>query len=240
MVGKEKLPGKRTGRDLKRQVLEYLGSEDMEAALETLRQFPPRKVINPLFSLLLHTDPKIKWAAVTAFGAVVSTLADQNMESARVIMRRLMWQLNDESGGIGWGCPEAMGEIMACHEKLAQEYAAVLISYIRQDGNFLEYELLQPGALWGIGRLAQVSPGLARDAGPHLLPFLKSPNAALRGLAAWVLGLIGAKEAVSEIEPLVDDAKALEIYLQRQLRVCRVKDLAEAALARIRGVSMKG
>jgi hypothetical protein len=81
MVGKERLPGKRTGRDLKRQVLEHLGSEDMEAALETLRQFPPRKVINPLFSLLLHTDPKIKWAAVTAFGVVVSTLADQNMES---------------------------------------------------------------------------------------------------------------------------------------------------------------
>jgi len=206
----------------------------MKAASEALRQFPPRKVINPLFSLLLHTDPKIKWAAVTGFGAVVSNLADQNMESARVIMRRLMWQLNDESGGIGWGCPEAMGEIMACHEKLAQEYAVVLVSYIRQDGNFLEYEPLQPGALWGIGRLAQVRPELAGDAGSHLLHFLNSPNAALRGLAVWILGLIGAKEAVAEIEPLVDDAESVEIYLHRQFKRCRVKDLAEEALTRIR------
>lgn len=233
MVGKKSLPGKCTGRSLKKQVLAYLGSEDMKAALEVLRQFPPRKVINPLFSLLLHTDPKIKWAAVTGFGAVVSNLADQNMESARVIMRRLMWQLNDESGGIGWGCPEAMGEIMACHEKLAQEYAVVLVSYIRQDGNFLEYEPLQPGVLWGIGRLAQVRPELAGNAAPHLLFFLKSQNVTLRGLAVWVLGLIGAEKAVSEIEPLLDDPKILEIYLYGHLKRCRVKDLAEEALTRI-------
>lgn len=25
------------------------------------------------------------------------------MDSARIVMRRLMWSLNDESGGIGWG-----------------------------------------------------------------------------------------------------------------------------------------
>jgi len=58
------------------------------------------------------------------------------MESARVIMRRLMWSLNDESGGIGWGAPEAMGEIMARHEQLTKEYSAILGSYIREDGKF--------------------------------------------------------------------------------------------------------
>jgi hypothetical protein len=45
-------------------------------------------------------------------GEVMAHLADKDMESARVIMRRLMWSLNDESGGIGWGAPEAMGEIV--------------------------------------------------------------------------------------------------------------------------------
>ncbi|MEA3417440.1 MAG: hypothetical protein U9R02_15080 [Thermodesulfobacteriota bacterium] len=52
-------------------------------------------------------------------GVVVSNLADHDMESARVIMRRLIWNLNDESGGIGWGSPEAMGEIMARNNRLA-------------------------------------------------------------------------------------------------------------------------
>ncbi|MBW1759734.1 MAG: HEAT repeat domain-containing protein, partial [Deltaproteobacteria bacterium] len=110
----------------------------------------------------------------------------------------------------------------------------VLLSYIRQDGNFLEYEPLQLGALWGIGRLAQVRPQLAGNAAPYLLFFLKSRNVTLRGLAVWVLGLIGAKKAVSEIEPLLDDPKILEIYLYGRLKPCCVKDLAEEALKRIR------
>jgi len=36
-----------------------------------------------------------------------------------------MWSLNDESGGIGWGAPEAMGAIMARHTGLADEYANI-------------------------------------------------------------------------------------------------------------------
>lgn len=44
------------------------------------------------------------------------------MEKACTVMRRLMWTLNDEFGGIGWGVPEAMGEIMVCHKGLAHIY----------------------------------------------------------------------------------------------------------------------
>ena len=60
-------------------------------------------------------------------GALVFSLAEQDMESARVVMRRLMWNLNDESGGIGWGSPEAMGEIMARHSGLAEEYSKISV-----------------------------------------------------------------------------------------------------------------
>jgi hypothetical protein len=90
-------------------------------------------------------EEKVKCAAVKAMGAVVAKLADHNMEAARIIVRRLMWNLNDESGGIGWGSPEAMGEILARHRGLAGEYAHILISYIREDGNYLENQVLQEG-----------------------------------------------------------------------------------------------
>jgi hypothetical protein len=58
-------------------------------------------VINTLFSFLYNSDPAIKWNAATAMGAAVARLAHEDTESARVIIRRLMWNLNDESGGIG-------------------------------------------------------------------------------------------------------------------------------------------
>jgi hypothetical protein len=138
--------GKISGREFKKKVLELVSSNDFEQDLVALCNLPARKVINPLFSFLLSTDSKIKWATVTAFGAVVSNLAEQDMESARVIMRRLMWQLNDESGGIGWGCPEAIGEIIACHEGLAREYARVPISYIRVGSGCCSTSAAFPGS----------------------------------------------------------------------------------------------
>jgi hypothetical protein len=225
--------GKMSGREFKKKVLELVSSNNFEQDLVALCKLPARKVINPLFSFLLHTDSKIKWATVTAFGAVVSNLADQDMESARVIMRRLMWQLNDESGGIGWGCPEAIGEIVACHEGLAQEYARVLISYIREDGNILEHEPLQQGALWSICRVSQVRPKLIRDAVPHLHPFLEARDATLRGLASWALGLLCARESLSQIERLVNDDSKIEIYRDRKIKITLVKDLAKEALEKI-------
>jgi hypothetical protein len=166
-------------------------------------------------------------------GDIIAQLAGQDIERARVIMRRLMWQLNDESGGIGWGCPEAMGEIMACHEGLAKEYAQILISYVRKDGSFLEYEPLQRGAVWGIARVAKVRPHLMTGAIPHLLPFIQARDAQLRGLATWTLGLLGAQEARSRIQLLANDSTEVEVYIDRQTRRCRVMDLAKQALDRI-------
>lgn len=222
---------KRSGRDLKGKVLAMLQSDNFDQALHELFQLPARQVINPLFSFLLHHDEQVKWRAVSAMGDVVANLAEKDMESARVVMRRLMWILNDESGGIGWGAPEAMGEIIASHDGLAKEYASVLVSYVREDGNFLEYEPLQRGAVWGIGRVAQVKPHMIPDAVPHLLLFLESPDGIVRGLAAWTVGLLGAAAAQSMLEALLEDVTEVPLYLNRNLVRRTVGGLAKEALA---------
>jgi hypothetical protein len=148
-------------------------------------------------------------------------------------MRRLMWQLNDESGGIGWGCPEAMGEILARHERLAKEYAHILISYTRPEGNYLEHEVLQRGLLWGIGRLSQVRPELVKDAAQYIIPYLKSPDANVRGLAALIMGLLEVKEARPSLEQLTDDKAELKTYIDHRFIKNRVKELAEEALKKL-------
>lgn len=215
-----------TTRVLKRKVFELLKSKDFFMALQEFCQHPPRKVINSLFSYLYTSDPEIKWNAVTAMGAVVAKLAREDTESARVIIRRLMWNLNDESGGIGWGSPEALGEILARSKILAHEYSKMLISYAREDGNFQEHELMQRGVLWGIGRLSQVRPNLVKDSASYLIPYLKSPDAAVRGHAAWIMGLLGVEEARPNLEQLKKDTAELQIYRDRKLIKVQVKDLA--------------
>jgi hypothetical protein len=221
------------GRELKRKVLALLESDHFEEGLNELCRLPARKVINPLFSSLLSTDERTRWRAVTAMGAVVAHLAKEDTESARVIMRRLMWTLNDESGGIGWGAPEAMGEIMASHERLAREYVNVLISYVNEDGNFLEYEPLQRGAVWAVGRVAQVRPDLAQDAVPHLCLSLGSPDAAIRGLAVWALGLLRAEAARPQVWGLLQEGTEVSLYCDGNLVRRPLRDLAKEALARM-------
>jgi HEAT repeat protein len=217
-------------RNLKEKMLALLQSEDFTKRHAELRSIPGRKAVNPIFSFLLHRDETIRWRAVTAMGVIVGCLADQDMESARVVMRRLLWSLNDESGGIGWGAPEAMGEIIAVHERLSKEYAHMLISYIREDGNYLEYELLQRGVLWAIGRAAETRREHMKEAITHLLPFLRSPDAVARGLAVRALGFLDPQAARSRIEPLLDDHGEITVYENGNLRQCKIKDLAREAL----------
>jgi hypothetical protein len=191
------------GRAMKKQVGALLRHPDYRHCLEAIGRIPARQVVNSLFSHLYHLEASIKWRAVSAMGAVVACLAEVDPESARVVMRRFIWNLNDESGGIGWGSPEAMGDTMARSGQLADEYAHILVSYIQPAGNYLEHPELQKGLLWSLGRLAYKRPNHAREAASHLLPFLESDDAEHRGLAAWTAGAMmtaGLHAAVIRLE----------------------------------------
>ena len=221
-----------SSRQLKKKIRTLLLQKNFESGLAEIGRLPARKAINPLFSFLCSLDELLKWRAVTAMGAIVDGLADADMESARVIMRRYMWQLNDESGGIGWGCPEAMGEIMARNENLAEEFWRILISYIRPDGNFLEHEVLQRGALWGAGRLAHARPRLLKDSVEYLHAYMQAGDPYLRGLAAWASGPLQNKNTESILKSLTEDDAKLSVFFEGQLITCSVGDLAEKALAK--------
>ena len=157
-----------TKRGFKKHILDFLNLDDFEKRLEEIHRFPPMRVINVLFSILVTTDDKIKNRVVNTFGEVVSKLAENDIESARIVMRRLMLSVTEESGGIGWNTPETMGEIMARSEKLANEYHKILISYSEGGGNELDFEGLQKSVIAGLKRLSKVQPDLTENVS-HLL-----------------------------------------------------------------------
>lgn len=219
-------------RSLKRRVIDLLEQADFSAGLAEMRQLPARQVINPLFSCLYAKDELVRWRAVTAMGAVVCHMAETSIESARVVMRRLMWNLNDESGGIGWGSPEAMGEILARHGGLSHEYDRILISYINPNGNFLEHETLQRGALWGVGRMAHARPEQAKPAAEFLPLFFTASDPYLRGIAVWAVTPILEMDMIPHVIPLCSDPALLRLYRDGQLSDITVSGLAHEALAR--------
>ena len=222
-----------SGRQLKKKMLSILQADDFSAGLDEIRRYPPRKVVGPLFSYLCSLDESVKWRTVTAMGRVISDLADSDLESARIVMRRFIWNLNDESGGIGWGCPESMAEAMVGSEKLAREYECILISYIRPDGNYLEHEGLQRGVLWGIGRLARNRPQCLQTAADFLLSYMDSDDPYLRGLAAWAVSPIMIDEAIHRLQKLTPDPGELMLFRDGKITRPTVGQLAAAALAQV-------
>ena len=221
------------GRIRRGQVLEILTRSNVDSGLTELRRMPAGKVVNALFSFLYSQDEIIKWRAATFMGFFVQDLAEEDMESARNVVRRLMWNLNDESGGIGWGSPEAMGEILTCHEGLAREYAPILFSYANKDGNYLELPMLQRGLLWGIVRFAQARPHVVMGSKSHFFPYLHSEDPAARGHAAWIVGLIGTTEDRDRLLPLLNDASAYTTYFVHQCIQRLVGETAREALSNI-------
>jgi hypothetical protein len=221
-------------RQLKEKIRKLLLQKNFKSGLAEIGRMPARKAINPLFSFLCSLDELLKWRAVTAMGKIVGRLAEADMESARVIVRRHMWQLNDESGGIGWGCPEAMGEIMARNENLAQEFWCIQISYIRPDGNFLEHKALQRGALWGVGRLAHARPQLLKTSVDYLHPYMQADDPYLRGLAAWAAGALRNKKTEVILNQLKDDSAKLDLYLDGYIIGRSVGEISKKALQMIK------
>lgn len=174
----------------KTELLQICAGEDWKRRLDQAidGEAAARSLSGPLLALLPR--PECSWQAAYGLGLAAALLAQSDMDAARNFMRRLMWSMNEESGNLGWGIPEAMGCILAESRALAREYSRIFISYGHDTGredNFVEYAPLRRGVYWGTGRLAAADAATALPALPHLVRALEDADAGIRGMAAFAL-----------------------------------------------------
>ena len=228
-----------SSRAIKQRVLALLAGGDLAVSRAELGRLPAAEVVHALFSAICRERPTVRWHAVTCMGDAVARIAAGDLEAARIVMRRFLWSLNDESGGIGWGAPECLAECMCGDGRLAAEYAHMLVSYMRddgeelcQDGNFIEHPLLQRGVVWGIGRLAGCAPGLLTGlgAGADLGRYLEADDPELRGLAALAAGRLRVTALRPLLKRLTADSAPLTTYEAGRFQPTTVADLARTAL----------
>ncbi len=233
-----------TLREVRKQVVDALTASDWREQFSRLGGLRPKVLVGPLYACLLDHDETIRWRAVAAFGDAVSRMAEQKLEEARGLMRQFMWRLNEESGNVAWGIPEAFGEVLAVQPELAKEFHRVLASYIKErpctsGDNYLELCPLRRGVYWGLGRLAQARPELALPAFHDLALALAAEDPASRGLSAWALGplLPLAQDRAPEmaegvrvtLQALANDESALELFDNGVLTMTTVGALASRA-----------
>ncbi len=226
------------GRKIKKAVMVALADKNWEQEFSRLMEkHSMQALIAPLFSSLCAPTILVRWHGITCFGKVVSRMVEEDAPKARIVMRRIMWMLNEESGGCAWGVPEAMGEITAVNDLMAKEFGRILLSYSHEaEGkpeNYLEFTTLLRGAIWGVARLAQDRPDIAEPATDDLIGFLKNPDPVIVGTACWGLGALKSSESAKSLEPLVDNDNVIEIYKNCLLQSVTVGRLAQEALEKI-------
>lgn len=223
----------RSGTRLKRDLAVILAEDDFESAIHRLGETPVKKTVNILVSFLCHLDERVRWRSVSALGLLVAAMTEKSPEEGRILMRRFMWMLNEESGGIGWGVPEVMGEIIFRSSILDREYHRILLSYLDEQGNFLDHDPLRQGALWAMARISETKPHLMKD-GAHLSrAYLVSGNPVDRALASIVAGHLHDREAKSFLQNLVMDKTEITLYIEGDFSRLTVGGLAGKALKRL-------
>jgi len=222
-----KIMAKPYGRKTRQKVNEILHCQDKTQALDRLARIPDKQLVGHLFSHFYATNELIRFRSITAMGLLGKRLADGHMENARNLMRRLMWNLNDESGGIGWGSAEAMGEIMGCTPALAEEYASILFSFLDPKANYIDNPLLQQGILWGIGTCVSAFPDKLT---PHLAGlialFLGAEDEIKKAYAVRALAHAGPLGAVRLPGHILTDTQKIPLFTGWHFAPTRICDIA--------------
>jgi len=184
-----------------------------------------RNPMRVLSSVLFDPDPLIRWRSIEALGYIAGAESVENMEGVRSQIRKFLWSMNDESGGVCWNGPEAIGEILHNVPSLLDEYGAILPSF------FVE-EPFERGSLWAVGRVAAQRPDIFAGAIDDVVGSFKDPDPVIRGYSIMALTALAQRDALEKARLLFDDAAVLSIYDFElgELRETSVGDLARAAL----------
>ncbi|MFC1879280.1 DVU0298 family protein [Chloroflexota bacterium] len=184
-----------------------------------------KRALSFLTALTYDTDHLISWRAVEALGLAASRIAKDDQEYIRIHLRRLVWLLNDESGGIGWRAPEALGEIIYNCPDLFAEFIPILVNLMDMEPE--DAVRFRAGWLWAIGRLALVQPDDVQSALPWIIPCLDDPNPQARGMAVWCLSEMSHSLPSNRVDALQSDQGQVELYFSPNTVAIRIGDLAK-------------
>lgn len=144
--------------DWKTEAEAALAAEDHAAFLELARARVSR-VIRFLMSRLYTEDETEKWKVIRALGAVAASPDVLSPQRAEDLLRRFAWALNDESGAVPYGVPEAIGEVLAVRPELQPRFLPILCALLTEE-DMSQTGPIEQGALWAVGRVG-------RPAGRH-------------------------------------------------------------------------
>ncbi len=179
----------------------------------------PSKIVRYLISISYDKSELIAWRSIEAVGRVTALVSIESPEFGRNVIRRLIWSIRDESGGIGWSAPEMIGEIVRNNPAMYTDIPQILWS-------FMEEEFLQKGIIWAVGRIAESSPELVQFSIPVLKEYCAKSGPDMRFYAVWALCKFGiipelAQDTENITAYLYEDTQYKEVSLREIISKCK-------------------
>jgi hypothetical protein len=179
---------------MKTALRQHLESNNLGSVAELAKKDP--RVLSLLVRLSYDKDTLVGWRAITAMGIVARELVSSHYSALRELTRKLLWSLNDESGGIGWSAPELLGEITAADPERFSDLVPIIASVYE-----IEEYVFRPGVLYALSHIADSAPQRVAAVYSTVLAALRDKNPLTR-----VFGV----EAALKIFPFLDEKKQEE------------------------------
>ncbi len=158
-----------------------------------------------MFSLALDADELTAWRAIEAMGKIAAMESRKDLERIRDMVRRLLWLMNDESGGLGWRSPELIGEILVNVPVLIDDFGGLLPAYFKE-------EPFERGTYLAVARIASINPKIYGENVDQLKESLSNPDPAIKCHAVAALYAIDEKLGQSIAKKLENDTSPVTLY----------------------------
>jgi len=147
-----------------KNLVSLLAREDFEG-LRALARQQTSMVLRYLSGRLYSADETEKWGAVRGLGAIMADLDIIDESRGADMLRRFFWAMNDESGAVPYGVPEAIGEILVRRPEFQKEFLPILCSMLTHE-DLIQTGPIERGVMWALGRIgppvAHISPDVIK------------------------------------------------------------------------------
>jgi len=179
-----------------------------------------------LISMAYDKEDAKSWRAMEALGLLAGAASKDRMEVVRDTVRRLLWSMGEESGGIGWSAAEMLGEIIMNSPDGFTDIVPILWSFKDED-------MFRSGIVWAMGRIGLARRDLVLFVSGPVMNMLTDTDPQVRGCAAWTLGIIGDKTASADLKALAGDACEINFYTGGVLLKKKVGEIAAESLNKL-------
>ncbi len=166
----------KTDRNIKQTLKILLSEGDYQKIAEMAED--NQAVISKLISMTYDKEDVLTWRAIESFKTISKRLTPIKPGLMRDTIRRLLWSMSDESGGIGWSACEIIGCITSANPSEYSEMIPLLWSY-REEENF------RPGALWAMAQIGLVDASAISFICNDIEKYFSDPSPCVKAYAAY-------------------------------------------------------